>query len=217
MSRFIVVCDVDSTLLNEIVIDKLTDAADKAKDSEPINANVARGSTDYAEAIALKVGLLKDQPATLIETVLGQIKPTNGAAALVESVHDAGGFIIATSDGFNEFVGPIAKQLGIDAWIANGLEVLDGTLTGRMYGPTIDGAAKVKFLESYAKTKRIPLERTVSVSSGIVDRDLMAVAGLSVAFCAHPTIRDSAHVRIDERDLALVAALFGKRAGQSLG
>jgi phosphoserine phosphatase len=217
VSRFIVVCDVDSTLINDVVIDTLTETADKAKESARINVNLSRGKTDFAEAVALKVALLKDQPAALIETVLGQITPTNGAAALVESVHDAGGFIVATSDGFNEFVGPIAKQLGLDAWIANGLEVLDGTLTGRMYGPTIDGAAKVKFLESYAKTKRIPLERTVSVSSGIADRDLMAVAGLSVAFCAHPTIRDSAHVRIDERDLALVASLFGKRAGQSLG
>jgi phosphoserine phosphatase len=149
--------------------------------------------------------------------VLSQITPTTGAAALVESVHDAGGFIIAASDGFNEFVEPIAKQLGLDAWLANGLEVMDGVLTGRLYGPTVDSAAKVKFLESYAKTKRIPLDRTISVSSGIVDRELMAIAGLSVAFCAHPSIRDSAHVRIDERDLALVASLFGKRAGQSLG
>lgn len=217
MSRFIVVCDVDSTLINEVVIDRLTEAADKEKEAAAITTDVSRGKTPVEEAVALKVGLLKDQPATVIETVLGTITPTTGVAALVEAVHDAGGFIIAVSDGFNEFVGPLAKQLGLDAWLANGLEVMDGTLTGRLYGPTVDAAAKVKFLESYAKTKRVALERTVSVSSGIVDRDLMAVAGLSVAFCAHPAVRDGAHVRIDERDLALVASLFGKRAGQSLG
>ena len=217
MSRFIVVCDVDSTLINEVFIDALAETAGKTDAVAAITAKALNGELDYTEAIVQQVSHLKNVPAAVIETVLARISLTAGAATLVDAVHDAGGYIVAVSDGFNELVGPIAKRLGLDAWIANGLEVLDGTLTGRIYGPVIDSVAKVKFLESYAKTKRIPLERTIAVSSRPFALELMSMAGLSVAFCAHPAVQQVAQVRIDERDVALVASLFGKRAGQSLG
>jgi phosphoserine phosphatase len=212
VSRFIVVCDVDSTLINEEVIDLLADAAGSGNQVAALTKRAMRGEIDFAEALAQRVATLRGTPATVLDDVLGAVTVTTGARQLVHAVHEAGGFIIAVSGGFQEILNPIATQLGLDAWVANGLEVIDGLFTGRTYGPLIDAAAKANFLTAYAKKKRIPLSSTIAVGDGANDLAMMNIAGLSVGFCAKPDVRQAANVNIDVRDLALVAPFFGRRA-----
>lgn len=212
MSRFIVVCDVDSTLINEEVIDLLADATGSGNQVAALTKRAMRGEIDFAEALAQRVATLRGTPSTVLDDVLGAVTVTTGARQLVHAVHEAGGFIIAVSGGFQEILNPIATQLGLDAWVANGLEVIDGLFTGRTYGPIIDAAAKANFLTAYAKKKRIPLSSTIAVGDGANDLAMMNIAGLSVGFCAKPDVRQAANVNIDVRDLALVAPFFGRRA-----
>ena len=212
MSRFIVVCDVDSTLINDEVIDLLADAAGSGGEVAALTKRAMRGEIDFAEALAQRVATLRGTSAKVLDDVLGAVTLTNGARQLVHAVHEAGGYIIAVSGGFYEILNPIATQLGLDAWAANGLEAIDGVFTGRTYGPLIDAAAKANFLTAYAKKKRIPLSSTIGVGDGANDLAMMNIAGLSVGFCAKPDVRQAAHVNIDVRDLALVAPYFGRRA-----
>lgn len=213
MSRFIVICDVDSTLINDEVIDLLADAAGTRDEVAAITERAMRGEIDFVESLAQRVATLSGVPAKVLNDVLGAVTITTGALPLVHAVHEAGGFIIAVSGGFREILDPIATQLGLDAWLANGLEVLDGAFTGRTYGPVIDGSAKANFLTAYAKKRRIPLSNTIAVGDGANDLAMMNIAGLSVGFCAKPAVREAAHVNIDVRDLSLVASLIGRRAG----
>jgi phosphoserine phosphatase len=212
VSRFIVVCDVDSTLINDEVIDLLADAAGSGDEVAALTKRAMRGEIDFAEALAQRVATLRGTSVKVLDDVLGAVTVTNGARQLVHAVHEAGGYIIAVSGGFYEILNPIATQLGLDAWAANGLEAIDGVFTGRTYGPLIDAAAKANFLTAYAKKKRIPLSSTIAVGDGANDLAMMNIAGLSVGFCAKPDVRQAAHVNIDVRDLALVAPYFGRRA-----
>lgn len=212
MARFIVMCDVDSTLINNEAIDLLADAAGSGEKVAAITQRAMGGKMDFAESLAQRVGTLRGTPTSVITTVLENITVTDGAAALVDAVHEAGGFIIAASGGFHEILDPIASQLGLDLWVANRLEVLDGAFTGRTYGPVVDAEAKASFLSAFAKSKRVALENTIAVGDGANDLPMMRIAGLSVAFCAQPAVRDAANVRIDVRDLSLVASLFGRHA-----
>ena len=212
MSRFIVVCDVDSTLINDEVIDLLADAAGSGDEVAALTKRAMRGEIDFAEALAQRVATLRGTSVKVLDDILGAVTLTNGARQLVHAVHEAGGYIIAVSGGFYEILNPIATQLGLDAWTANGLEAIDGVFTGRTYGPLIDAAAKANFLTAYAKKKRIPLSGTIAVGDGANDLAMMNIAGLSVGFCAKPEVRQAAHVNIDVRDLALVAPYFGRRA-----
>ena len=212
MSRFIVVCDVDSTLINDEVIDLLADAAGSGDEVAALTKRAMRGEIDFAEALAQRVATLRGTSVKVLDDVLGAVTLTNGARQLVHAVHEAGGYIIAVSGGFYEILNPIATQLGLDAWTANGLEAIDGVFTGRTYGPLIDAAAKANFLTAYAKKKRIPLSSTIAVGDGANDLAMMNIAGLSVGFCAKPEVRQAAHVNIDVRDLAFVAPYFGRRA-----
>ena len=212
MSRFIVVCDVDSTLINNEVIDLLADAAGTRDAVAAITEKAMRGEIEFAESLAQRVGTLRGTSAKALDDVLGAVTVTNGARQLVHAVHEAGGYIIAVSGGFHEILDPIATQLGLDAWAANGLEVVDGAFTGRTYGPLIDAAAKANFLTSFAKKKRVPLSSTIAVGDGANDLAMMNIAGLSVGFCAKQAVREAANVNIDVRDLSLVAPFFGRRA-----
>ena len=212
MSRFIVVCDVDSTLINDEVIDLLADAAGSRDAVAAITEKAMRGELEFAESLAQRVGTLRGTSAKALDDVLGAVTVTNGARQLVHAVHEAGGYIIAVSGGFHEILDPIATQLGLDAWAANGLEVVDGAFTGRTYGPLIDAAAKANFLTSFAKKKRVPLSSTIAVGDGANDLAMMNIAGLSVGFCAKQAVREAANVNIDVRDLSLVAPFFGRRA-----
>jgi phosphoserine phosphatase len=212
VSRFIVVCDVDSTLINNEVIDLLADAAGTRDAVAAITEKAMRGEIEFAESLAQRVGTLRGTSAKALDDVLGAVTVTNGARQLVHAVHEAGGYIIAVSGGFHEILDPIATQLGLDAWAANGLEVVDGAFTGRTYGPLIDAAAKANFLTSFAKKKRVPLSSTIAVGDGANDLAMMNIAGLSVGFCAKQAVREAANVNIDVRDLSLVAPFFGRRA-----
>jgi phosphoserine phosphatase len=212
VSRFIVVCDVDSTLINDEVIDLLADAAGTRDAVAAITEKAMRGEIEFAVSLAQRVGTLRGTSAKALDDVLGAVTVTNGARQLVHAVHESGGYIIAVSGGFHEILDPIATQLGLDAWAANGLEVVDGAFTGRTYGPLIDAAAKANFLTSFAKKKRVPLSSTIAVGDGANDLAMMNIAGLSVGFCAKQAVREAANVNIDVRDLSLVAPFFGRRA-----
>lgn len=205
-------CDVDSTLINEEAIDLLAEAAGSGANVAAITQRAMKGKLDFAESLAARVATLRGLPATAFNDVLGKVSLTRGAASLVESVHGAGGFIIAASGGFHEILDPLATQLGLDSWAANRLEILDGAMSGRTYGPVVDAEAKANFLVAFAKSKRVPLENTIAVGDGANDLPMMRAAGISVAFCAQPAVRDAANVRIDVRDLSLVASLFGRHA-----
>lgn len=212
MSRFLVVCDVDSTLINDEVIELIADAAGVREQVAEITERAMRGELDFAESLRERVASLAGLSDSVFDDVLGRITHTPGVERLIESVHDAGGLIVAVSGGFHEILDPLAERLGLDWWIANRLEVVDGALTGRTVGPVIDAEAKATALRDFAELHEIPLDNTIAVGDGANDLAMMATAGISVAFCAKPVVAERATVAIYERDLAQVIPLFGRLA-----
>ncbi len=212
MSRFLVVCDVDSTLINDEVIELIAEAAGVREQVAEITERAMRGELDFTESLRERVASLAGLSDSVFTDVLGRITHTPGVERLIEAVHDAGGLIVAVSGGFHEILDPLAERLGLDWWIANRLEVVDGALTGRTVGPVIDAEAKATALRDFAELHEIPLDKTIAVGDGANDLAMMATAGISVAFCAKPVVAERATVAIYERDLAQVIPLFGRLA-----
>jgi phosphoserine phosphatase len=210
MSRFVVVCDVDSTLINDEVIELLADAAGVRAEVAQVTERAMRGELDFAESLAERVRCLAGLTEGVFAQVLDRITLTPGVRELIDAVHAADGRIIAVSGGFHEILDPLGKELGLDWWTANRLERINGMLTGRTQGPIIDAQAKANALRAYATDNDIPRTATIAVGDGANDLEMMRAAAISVAFCAKPIVVEKATVSITERDLTRVIPLFGR-------
>lgn len=209
MAAFLVVLDVDSTLIENEVIELLADEAGAGQRVAEITFRAMNGELDFEHSLRERVAALEGLPAPAIEAVRSRVTVTRGVPELIAGVHAAGGRVAAVSGGFHEVIDPIAAQLGLDGWRANRLEIVEGVLTGGLIPPIIDAAAKADALKEWAADAGIPLSRTLAVGDGANDLPMMAVCGLAVGFDAKAPVRDLAHVLLDERDLSMLLPLMG--------
>jgi phosphoserine phosphatase len=211
MARFLVLLDVDSTLIENEVIEELATEAGTLAEVAEITFRAMNGELDFEESLRSRVATLAGLPETVFADVAPRIQVTKGVPEMVAGIRSAGGRVGVVSGGFHEVLDPVAESLGLDFWRANRLEIADGKLTGGLTGPIIDGQAKASTLQEWATEMGIPLRQTVAVGDGANDLQMMALAGLAVGFDAKAPVRDLAHVLIDERDLSLVLPLLGLR------
>ncbi|WP_026374413.1 phosphoserine phosphatase SerB [Agrococcus lahaulensis] len=198
----LVVTDVDSTLIRDEVIELLARAVgpDAERHVAAVTERAMRGELDFAASLAERLLMLEGLPVSVLDAAREQVTVTDGVPELIAEVHARGGRIAAVSGGFHEVLDPLAAELGIDHARANRLEVADGRLTGRSIGPVIDGAAKRDTLESLRLNLGVPRERVMAVGDGANDVLMMEAAGISVAFCAKPLVREVATNAIDVPD-----------------
>ena len=211
-ARLLVVIDVDSTLIQDEVIELLADAAGSREAVAAVTDRAMQGELDFAASLRERVLTLAGLPETVVDDVHGRIRPTPGARELIAGVHAVGGVIGAVSGGFHELLDPLAGRLGLDRWSANRLEVSGGRLTGLVSGAIVDARAKADSLKAWASDLGVPPSRTIAIGDGANDLLMMAAAGLSIAFNAKPIVRAHAHVSIDTNDLGQVLALLGLRS-----
>jgi phosphoserine phosphatase len=204
LKKFLVVFDVDSTLIDQEAIELLADFAGSKDLVARITELAMLGELDFSESLIQRVATLKNLDVSVLKRVSRALTPTKGAKSLIEEIHNRGGKAAAVSGGFIQLLDPLKKELNLDFHLANTLEILDQKLTGKVIGNIIDREAKAEALIGWAAELGIELQNTIAVGDGANDLGMMEVAGLSVAFCAKPVVREFAKVTLDERDLALL-------------
>ncbi len=211
MARFLLVLDVDSTLIEDEVIELIAEHAGVREQVAAVTARAMRGELDFAGSLVERVATLEGLPVSVLDEVRDRVRVTAGVPELIAGVQAAGGVFAVVSGGFHEILDPLAALLGIDRWRANRLAVRDGRLTGQVDGPIVDAAAKAAALREWAAGAGIPLSRSVAIGDGANDLGMMAAAGLSIAFDAKPAVRESADLSLPVRDLAAVLGVLGLR------
>ena len=207
--RVLVVLDVDSTLIENEVIELLAAEAGSLELVAEVTERAMRGELDFAQSLRERVATLAGLPESVFDVVRSRIRVTKGVPELIAGVKAFGGHVGVVSGGFHELLDPLAEDLGLDFWKANRLEVVDGRLTGHVVGEIIDGAAKAVALSAWALETQTSLNDTVAIGDGANDLAMMAVAGLSIAFCAKPIVREQANVALNERNLAKALDIIG--------
>ena len=205
----LVVLDVDSTLIQDEVIELIAEHAGTAAEVAAVTERAMAGELDFAESLHARVATLAGLPVGVLEEVRGSVRLSPGARTLVRTLKALGFTVALVSGGFAEVVEPIGAELGVDHVRANRLEVRDGVLTGRVVGTVVDRPGKAAALREFAELEGLPLSRTVAIGDGANDLDMLGVAGLGVAFNAKPVVREQADTSVNVPYLDTVLFLLG--------
>ncbi|CAB4950723.1 MAG: phosphoserine phosphatase SerB [Actinobacteria bacterium] len=207
--QHLVVMDVDSTVIQEEVIDLLAAEAGVVEQVSAITSRAMAGEIDFTESLLARVALLQGLPESALDTVRSRITLTPGARTLCRTLNNLGYRVCLVSGGFIEVVGPLASDLGVDNVRANTLEITNGFLTGQVIGEIIDRAGKRRALEAFAAEYGIPMRRTIAIGDGANDIDMLEAAALGVAFNGKAAARAAADTSVSVPYLDSVLYLLG--------
>ncbi|HEX6233278.1 MAG TPA: phosphoserine phosphatase SerB [Jiangellaceae bacterium] len=208
-AKRLVVMDVDSTLVQGEVIEMLAEKAGVLDQVAKVTAEAMRGELEFTDSLRARVRLLAGLPASAVDEVQSSVQLTPGARTLVRTLKRLGYRVAIVSGGFSQITEYLVDELGLDYAAANTLEIVDGQLTGELVGPVLDRSGKAQALRRFAQAAGVPLSQTVAVGDGANDLEMIATAGLGVAFNAKPVLREAADTAVNVPYLDAVLYLLG--------
>jgi phosphoserine phosphatase len=205
----LIVMDVDSTLIQGEVIEMIAAHAGVEPRVAAITEAAMRGELDFEQSLRQRVSLLAGVPASALDEVYDAISLAPGARTMVRVLRRLGYRFAIVSGGFSQITGRLADDLGIHYSRANELEVVDGTLTGRIVGPVVDRAGKASALREFAEKVGVPEAAVIAIGDGANDLDMLNAAGLGIAYNAKPLVRDAADTAVNVPYLDTILYLLG--------
>ncbi|PVV04414.1 hypothetical protein BB560_001092 [Smittium megazygosporum] len=214
----LVVFDMDSTLIQQEVIDEIARHAGIVEEVSSITELAMQGKIDFKESLARRTSLLKGTPVSVLKEIQKIITFTDGAHELCKSLKAAGFKLAVISGGFIPLAKYVKNELGLDYAFANQLETsIDGMyLTGNTVGPIVDAERKAELLEVIAQAEGVSLNQVVAVGDGANDLKMLARASLGIAFNAKIKVQEQARVRINQASLLNVLYLMGYSEQEAL-
>jgi phosphoserine phosphatase len=208
----LLVADMESTIIENEMLDELADEVGLRERIAAITARAMNGELDFAGALRERVALLAGLEEKALARAAAKIRFMPGARTLVATMRQAGAYCALVSGGFTYYTSQVRAAVGFDMDQANRLEIQDGKLTGKVVEPILGRDAKRERLRALAEQRSIPLALTMAVGDGANDLDMLADAGIGVAYHAKPLVARSARARIDHADLTALLYLQGYRA-----
>ncbi|KAF2795198.1 phosphoserine phosphatase serb [Melanomma pulvis-pyrius CBS 109.77] len=205
------VFDMDSTLIQQEVIDEIASLIGVEAQVSAITAATMNGELDFEASLRKRCALLKGVPSSVWETLKPRITHNEGVPELIKALKRLGFKTAVLSGGFTPLTGWMGVQLGLDYSFANHLVVSeDGqTLTGELTGEIVHAEKKRQHVLEIAEKEGILLEQIIAIGDGANDLPMMSVAGLGVAFHAKPKVQMQAPARLNSKSMLNVLYLLG--------
>lgn len=216
-NRRLVCFDMDSTLIEQEVIDELAIEAGVGDQVAAITERAMQGELDFGQSFAARLALLRGMDASVLEKIAQRLTITEGAPQLIATLKALGYRTAILSGGFGYFAEHLQRRLGIDEVHANVLDIEDGKVTGRVVGRVVDGQRKAELLRELAEREGLRLEQTIAVGDGANDLPMLSIAGLGIAFRAKPLVRQTANQAISSVGLDGILYLLGVRDSDLAG
>jgi phosphoserine phosphatase len=201
--------DMDSTVIQVEVIDEMARLFGVGEKVKEITERAMQGLVDFDDSLKTRVGLLKGMKEAELRSLADQIPLTPGAETLVRTLKRLGYKIALISGGFTYFAERLRERLGLHYVYANGLEIVDGKLTGHLTGTIVNAQRKADLLELIAQQEGIPLDSVIAIGDGANDVLMLKKAGLGIAFNAKKKAREAASAAINQKTLASILYLLG--------
>ena len=201
--------DMDSTLITIECIDEIAGHAGLRTEVSAVTAAAMRGDIDFAGSLERRVAMLSGQPTATLDAVYRErLELAPGAQLLLAAAGAAGAKTLLVSGGFTYFTDRLKARLGLDATVANTLEIVDGKLTGRLIGPIVDADAKAAALSAMRVEHAGGGGIVAAIGHGANDLPMLRAADVSIAYHAKPAVRARATHAIDHGGLDAVLNLF---------
>ncbi len=211
-AAFLLIMDMDSTLISIECIDEIADFIGRKEEVAQITEAAMRGEIDFKESLTQRVALLKGVEETVLDQVYQERLQLNpGAEALIRGLHDREFYTALVSGGFTFFTEKLKLRLDFDDTLANQLEIVNGQLTGKILGEIVDAAAKAEFLLALCQRLQIKPSQAIAVGDGANDLQMMAEAGLSIAYHAKPAVQAKADIQLNNSGLDAILDIIDAR------
>lgn len=206
----LLLCDMDSTIIQQECIDELADYAGIKEQIAAITERAMQGELDFEAALTERVGLLKGLPVSALQQCFEErIRLTPGARTLVQTMKASGATCQLVSGGFTFFTSRVSEVTGFDADFANTL-IDDGkALTGEVGRPILGRQAKLDRLQATAASLGIALEDSITIGDGANDMAMIEAAGLGIGFNPHPVLAKAARAVISGPSLTTALYFMG--------
>ncbi|KAL9603595.1 MAG: hypothetical protein Q9219_001098 [cf. Caloplaca sp. 3 TL-2023] len=212
------VFDMDSTLINEEVIDELARSIGITEAVSAITARAMNGEIEFEQSLRERLSLLGGVKADVWESMKKSVTIAAGARELIRHLHERGVITVVVSGGFAPMALWLKEQLGLDHAFANHLVVspsnaehpyphLSGALSPEH--PIVTPEYKRQVLESIARERGIPLAETLVVGDGSNDLLMLAAAGLGIAWRAKERVQRDAPQRLNGTTLSDLIYVVG--------
>lgn len=208
-NKRLVFFDMDSTLVDMEIIDEMAQRAGVFKEVSRITEKARRGDVDFEEALTQRVALLKGLTVEELEKIRSEMKLSEGAEDLVETLKRLGYKLGLVSGGFDYFSDYLKGKLGLDFAFANQLEIKNGALTGKVSGSIVDNTFKAKIVNMVASREGVLLDQTVAIGDGANDVLMLGQAGLGIAYNAKEKLERAANMSLGRARLKNILYILG--------
>lgn len=206
---YLIVFDVDSTLIAHEAIEELAEQVGKKAEVTAITEQAMNGEIDFVQSLVSRVATLKGLSEEQLVEIGASFEINPGASALIDRVHQLGGFATAVSGGFMQLLQPLQVKLQLDRVEANNLEIVDGRLTGKVLPPFVDAEAKKQALLRWSEEFNIAIENTIAIGDGANDLLMLEAAGLGVGFNPKQIVSARAQLVLPTSDFSPLIKLLG--------
>lgn len=205
----LIVFDMDMTIVDFEIINKLASYAGVDEEVMSITEKAMNGEIDFEESLRRRVRLLCGMPVSALQAIASDLQLTPGSEELIHHLKQVGYKIALISGGFTYFTDVLKERLGFDYTFANRLEIVDGILTGEILGDIIDAKAKGSIVNRLAEMEGIDPDSVVAVGDGANDCLMIQNAGLGVAFNAKEILKRVSDGSISRENLLGLLNVLG--------
>lgn len=209
MTNKLAVFDFDSTLMDGETLEFFARELGIEEKVKAITDRAMRGEADFFESLTERVALLRGLPLAKVDEICHNLPLMNGAKEVVKGLKEKGYKVVCFSGGFRTATEYFGGKLGLDGEFANILHSKDGLLTGQVGGEMMFNDSKGQMLLRLQKLLDVTKENTIAVGDGANDLSMFKYAGIRVAFCAKPIVKENADIVINEKDLRKILDYIG--------